>query len=305
MRTVLLLLALALGFAAGRALHSPTPPPEPVAAGNVADGPRTATAAEGRRLDAPTSLPASRQAPTVPFHAPQDTTEFQARLDEIAAAARAGSSEAAVAMWDHLSQCNGEAARDLRNTRRSYERDMQDIANRERTLGPEGAAALRGQREQMLASAEARAHLCAEVGQQSDNALAWLEYAVAQGSPTAVHRVFGSLMQKLDVEHRVRHAERLVRLRDIAVQRVTTGDLSRGPDAPRFMMMGYNSGLLPYSAEHAEGYAYAWWLARGESLEPGQWIGPSPLENERSRLTPDQRAEAERIGQAAFEACCG
>src|SRR5690606_33342979 len=130
--------------------------------------------------------------------------------------------------------------------------------------------------------------LCGDLGDQRGTALGWLELAMARGSKEAVRDVMGTLASRLDGPARSRYAERLLRMRDQALQRVQHGDMSRGPEAPRLMMLAYNSRLLPFDEAERAGYQYAWWRAGQDEAEEGQQFGPNPLADDRL-MTPAQR----------------
>lgn len=305
-RNVLLLgCCLLLGFAGGQVMHAL------YNATGSEGGSRHAAARSGdgsterigpRSLAAPQASGEAAIQDADAFTPPEDMAEFQRRIDEVLSAARAGSEPAAVSLWTYLSQCDGETTNELRRARAGFEREMEALERQTGQLQPDVLDGRRQQSARHLATAESRNALCAELGDQRGTALGWLELAMARGSKAAVQQVMMSLVPSMGTEGTSRYAERLVRLRDAAVQRLQHGDLARGPDAPRLMMAGYTSGLLPYSETERAGYAYAWWLARQVDPKAGLWVGPSPLEEE--RLSPQERAGAERIGAAAFEACC-
>lgn len=301
-RILLFALCLLLGFAAGLTLRKASDPTGTDARSGPASQP-VAASAPRRNLAAPgTAQPRPAAAPPH-FDPPTDIAGFHARMDEVLAAAHAGNEQAALTLWEYLSQCDGETGDSLRSQRRTHRDAMQSLEQDAADSRPELLDSRRDQAERHLARAEARHALCKDLGDLRGTALGWLELAMTRGSTAAVRTVMGSLGHRMDTASRTRYAERLVRLRDAALQHLIHGGLSRGPDAPRLMMLGHISGLLPYDEARRAGYAYAWWLAR--QVDPGQglWIGPSPLEEQ--RLSPGDRAEAERIGDAAFQACCG
>lgn len=304
-RVLLVLACLLLGFAAGRGLRPDPAPAVDVGAGPpraVAAGHADATEDARQRLSAPGGARAAGTGVAVPFHAPSDLAEFHARLDEVVAAAREGSTPAALSLWEYLLRCDGDTSRDLRNQRRWHKREVAELEQQAATLEPEVLASRVAQRDRQLRNAEDLDALCGDLGDQRGTALGWLELAMARGSADAVPAVMGVLAQRLDGPARSRYAERLLRLRDQALQRVQHGDMSRGPEAPRLMMLAYNSGMLPFDEAERAGYQHAWWRAGQDVAEEDQWFGPDPLADD--KLTPAQRTKAERIGRQAYESCC-
>jgi len=201
----------------------------------------------------------------------------------------------AVAVWEKLSWCDGLSERRLRQAIGAVESRERLL---QRGLGDQSLREGLERARQRMAEMETQEHLCAEIGARDFEALSWLEYAVGAGATNAYERAASSLLPRMSRASRIRHAEQLLRIRELLKERLA----SHGPGGTEQLAIrqaAYRTGIFAPDPVQALAIDHALWLA-GDG--PGM---ATPPQGDAPQVIPEHvRRQAMEIGERLHAECC-
>ena len=278
--------------------------------------------AESRATAAIAASQPAATAPAVIATKPLDARELQAldgrafieALPDLERRARDGEPGVARTLFERLQGCVGFRWHSDAELREPIDEDYRHQRERNRrmqiehpgvTVVPPGFPAAEELRDDALQHAFERRDRCSALqARQVDARLEWLRLALRQHDRQALLGVTGPYDLRMTGAELVRHADRLLELREFA--RTELDRLALGGDttamAREAIARAPHDTLWPHDPVQA--WAWAWLQRRidsGDDVLGMEWL----MQRLASELTPEQLAQAQVQGEELLRRCCG